>query len=202
MSLAVWKLGGSLLDLPDLGERIQQLKRDQFADVPVVIIPGGGVFADAVRQLDQTHQLDPRYSHFLALDAMRMTARFVANILGAATPVADPVDQEQRLQRWSNPDDYSATLEVWDVISEWNRSVPDLQIAYGDFPEDWNLTSDSIAAILAANWQADRFVLCKSIDTPEGNNYQAWAESGAVDLAFPAAARHLPSVEWVNLRAQ
>ncbi|PQO34105.1 hypothetical protein DTL21_11210 [Bremerella cremea] len=202
MALVVWKLGGSLLDLPDLGERIQQLKGDQFADVPVVIIPGGGVFADAVRQLDRTHQLDPRYSHFLALDAMQMTARFVANILGAATPVADPVDQEQRLQRWSKPDDYSATLEVWDVISEWNRSVPDLQIAYGEFPEDWNLTSDSIAAILAAYWQADRFVLCKSIDTPEGNNYQAWAEAGAVDLAFPAAARHLPSVEWVNLRAQ
>lgn len=199
MPLAVWKLGGSLFDLPDLAQRLRQLKQQRYRNVPVVIIPGGGAFADTVRRFDQRHQLSSRDSHFLALDAMRMSARLVANLLGHASPLADPDRQEAQLVAWRTQGDFATTLAVWDVISQWNRSVPDFQVAYGEFSEDWSLTSDSIAAILAAYWQADTLVLCKSIDEPTGD-LKNWAQLDAVDACFPQVAPHVSSVEWVNLR--
>lgn len=200
MPLAVWKLGGSLFDLPDLEQRLRRLKQQHYSNVPVVIIPGGGAFADAVRRYDQLQQLASRQAHLLALDAMRMSARLVANVLGDASPLADPAWQEAQLITWQSQGDFATTLAVWDVISEWNRSVPDFQVSYGEFPEDWTLTSDSIAALLAAYWKADTLVLCKSIDKPVASDYQAWAEAGAVDPTFPTVARHVASIEWVNLR--
>ncbi|RCS55968.1 hypothetical protein DTL42_00835 [Bremerella cremea] len=202
MSLVVWKLGGSLFDLPDLAQRIRRLKAECYADFSVVIIPGGGEFADVVRRLDQNYQLSARDSHCLALEAMRINARMVANLLGESAALADPDQQQKRLQTWHASEDTAKPMEVWDVINTWNLCLPALEERIAPIPEDWTLTSDSIAALLAWYWQADRLVLCKSIDAPTTDDVHAWAKQGLVDLFFPQIAPHLPCIEWVNLRAQ
>lgn len=201
MSLVVWKLGGSLFDLPDLPQRIQRLKRERYADVPVVIIPGGGPFADVVRKLDPTHRLKPLQSHHLALDAMRLSANFVASTLGHDMAIAEPEQQNAQIEAWHQSESESAAIEVWDVISSWHALQPGLASLVGTLPTDWTLTSDSIAAALAAFWKAERLVLCKSIDRPSPR-IQDWAETEAVDAFFPQIAPKVQHIDWVNLRAE
>ena len=53
--LTVIKLGGSLLDLPDLSDRLQAFFSRHHFERPV-IIPGGGQLADEVRRLDVRHR--------------------------------------------------------------------------------------------------------------------------------------------------
>lgn len=200
MGFAVWKLGGSLLDLPDLARRIQRLHDEQFPALPVVIIPGGGLFADGVRKMDQVHQLDPLDSHHLALDAMRLTASLVGGLL--KLPVTcDAQVQQATIEDWKNSDS-DPRLHVWDVIDYWNTKQSGIEQICGEIPSDWRLTSDSIAAALAATWGAQKLVLVKSMDMPADTTWEALAHAGAVDEVFPTVVSLLPCIEWVNLRAQ
>jgi aspartokinase-like uncharacterized kinase len=67
-------------------------------------------------------------------------------------------------------------------------------------PHSWDVTSDSIAARVAAELQAE-LVLLKSTPPPS-DDLPAAAASGYVDPYFPTAAAGLQSVRFVNLRSE
>ncbi len=200
MAFAVWKVGGSLFDLPDLADRLFRLHANYDPRLPTVIIPGGGLFADAVRQIDQVHRLDPRHSHHLALDAMRLSASLVAGLF-QLQPENDVCQQLADIEAFQRGSEFPS-IQVWDVIDSWNTLLPQVETICGSIPSDWRLTSDAIAGGLAALWGAERFVLVKSIDRPALRDWHACAEEGAVDEVFPGIAPHLPNIKWVNLMAQ
>src|SRR5271165_6054100 len=79
----VAKVGGSLLDLSDLQERLLHWIGGQKG--PVVLIPGGGHRADQVRRFEQRHRLNPDAAHCLAVRAMARNARFLVKLLGPRT---------------------------------------------------------------------------------------------------------------------
>src|SRR5262249_46187382 len=88
-SLLVAKVGGSLFDLSDLRDRIR-VWRSGLAGSPVLLVPGGGRAADAVRCLDLAHQLGEANAHWLALRALAVNAHFLSALLGIeviSTPV-------------------------------------------------------------------------------------------------------------------
>ncbi len=66
-------------------------------------------------------------------------------------------------------------------------------------PATWDVTSDSIAAWLAAYFSADRLVLLKSAPLPEGADRQEAARLGLVDPMLPVVAGALSRVEYFNL---
>jgi hypothetical protein len=66
-------------------------------------------------------------------------------------------------------------------------------------PHTWDVTSDSIAARLAAVLQACELVLLKSTLPQPGTEIDRAAAEGYVDRYFPVAARGL-AVRAVNLR--
>jgi aspartokinase-like uncharacterized kinase len=66
-------------------------------------------------------------------------------------------------------------------------------------PASWNVTSDSIAAWIALNWQADRLILAKSCDAPE-TNLSALRQLEMIDHAFEKTVGNLRT-EWLNLRS-
>ncbi|UUO08949.1 hypothetical protein M4951_11665 [Blastopirellula sp. J2-11] len=196
MNLRVVKLGGSLFDLPDLGRRVEVWLAEQ-TPMPTVLIAGGGMFADAVRQFDAIHQLPSPTSHQLALSSMELGSQALAALL----PTLDFIREADRLRlglasaaQGICADSY---VGVWNVIDYWRSEVePTLSLT----SLDWTLTSDSIAATLAHRWQADSLVLLKSCDRP-GETVSDWAQAGVVDPQFTTAALGV-NVTWGNLRGR
>jgi hypothetical protein len=83
----VVKVGGSLYDHPRLGPGLLAYLEKLAA--PILVVPGGGRFADAIRDLDAVHHLGNDISHRLALHAMNLAGEFL-NSLGALTHIAPP----------------------------------------------------------------------------------------------------------------
>src|SRR5262249_5729227 len=76
----VVKVGGSLFDHPRLGPGLRAYL-DSLAPAEVLLVPGGGDFADAVRKLDRIHGLGEEASHQLALRTLTITAAFLEQLL-------------------------------------------------------------------------------------------------------------------------
>src|SRR5439155_3520205 len=102
-SLAVVKVGGSLYDLPDLGDRLRRWL-SALAAPHVLLMPGGGPTADVIRSFDHRHRLGEEASHWLALRALAVNAHFLACLLPEAEVVATVgpgrPDQPGGSRRW------------------------------------------------------------------------------------------------------
>ena len=139
----VVKIGGGLLRAQGMdglrrasGEAIE-LSRDR----PVLVVPGGGPFADAVRAVDAQVRLADDVAHALALRAMDQLGVVLATLLPAA----------ERLPRLVVP-----------------RGVGLLAAAPAftgrpEIPESWTVTSDSLAVLAAGAIGAEEAVLLKPV---------------------------------------
>ena len=109
--MIVVKVGGSLYGRPDLGPAL--LTYLSKLDQPALIVPGGGSFADAVRELDHLHQLGEERSHWLALEAMNMAGAFLRS-LGVTAPILDAVafcrEHDDLPHSWNATSDSVAAL--------------------------------------------------------------------------------------------
>ena len=86
--MIVVKVGGSLYDHPRLGSGLAAYL--EALPEPVLLVPGGGPFADAIRELDRIHGLGEERSHRLALEAMNLSGAFLRS-LGITAPILDAV---------------------------------------------------------------------------------------------------------------
>ena len=80
LPLRIIKIGGSLLDLVELPQRLAAWREKQTLALDV-LIPGGGAFAEAVRQADRVHKLGDVASHDLAIASMSTSARLLAHLV-------------------------------------------------------------------------------------------------------------------------
>jgi aspartokinase-like uncharacterized kinase len=166
--LSIVKVGGSLCaDSPRLRAVLAALAAGN--DGPVVLVPGGGGLADAVRALQGALAFPDPLAHRLALGAMTAMAR----IFSALEP------------RLCLAEDPAAALAAGSV-PVWDPSA----LLHGDpeIPETWAVTSDSLALWLAARLGAGRCILVKSAEAAPGAGPDALAAAGLVDAAFPAFA--------------
>src|SRR5437016_2390852 len=76
----VIKVGGSLFDVPDLGERLRSYV-EQVHDDAVYLFPGGGPATDVIRRLDACHGLREEAAHWLALRMLTVNAHFIHALL-------------------------------------------------------------------------------------------------------------------------
>lgn len=167
-ALSVVKVGGSLVaDRARLCRVLGALAEGR--DGPVVIVPGGGSLADAVRVAQGALGFADSLAHRLALDAMAGMARIFAALEPRLTVTEDP---GQALGAGAVP--------VWDPAA--------LKGGRPEIPETWDVTSDSLALWLAARVGAERCVLVKSVDAPPGVDPAALARDRIVDAAFPGFA--------------
>ncbi len=89
-SLAVIKVGGSLLDWPELPGRLTAFLDGRRTSKPAersALIAGGGPAADLIRTLDRIHGLGDQTAHLLALHALDLTAILLAAILPGSSAV-------------------------------------------------------------------------------------------------------------------
>src|SRR5215472_15733034 len=123
----VVKVGGSLYDMPDLGDRLGAWLR-QVPTSNLVLVPGGGPAADLVRAWDRQHQLGEEAAHWLALRALTLNAHFLASRL-AGSRVIKNVDES-----------CAGSIPILDM-----HACATMAERRGDrLPHTWEVTSDSL----------------------------------------------------------
>ena len=181
---AVVKLGGSLLDLPDLAQRLDQL-RPEWGPRPLLVV-GGGAAADLVREWDRQHQLGEERAHWLALDALELTARLVESLWSPAR-VTRREDSERAWEQEQVP--LVQAREWFEAAIHQETSTP---------PHTWETTTDTIAAWIASLTQAESLWLLKSVPCP--NSVALATRLNMVDPQFAAWTPQAVPTRWVNLR--
>ncbi len=189
--IVVAKVGGSLLAWPPLPDRLARFLDDRRGrGERVALIAGGGGAADWVRHLDGVHALGDEVAHALAVRSLDLTAQVLAALVADADVVASLTEVAGCWRSRRVP------ILAPRLVLDEDRSSPD------PLARNWDTTTDTIAARVAAMWRADELVLLKSTGVPPGTTRDAAARLGIVDAAFPRASRGLASVVVVNLREE
>lgn len=184
--LRVIKVGGSLFELADLGDRLQSFLGEQSASRSL-LIAGGGPLVNEVRRLDRIHPIAESVAHWICIDLMSITGRLLAQQLSR-----NLVSSFDSLLEPETPNSV-----VFDP-SAWLREVEPHTDGM-PLPVGWEVTSDSIAARLATVLSADELVVLKS-KLPQNKDLLKMADDGYVDQAFPKFADALPAIRFVDLR--
>jgi 5-(aminomethyl)-3-furanmethanol phosphate kinase len=160
------KLGGSHAYSPRLRDWLEAIACRAGA---VVLVAGGGPFADGVRAAQPRMGFDERAAHKMALLAME---QFGQALIGLDDRLS-PADSEGTIRRIVA----DQRVPVW---------MPSRMVAAAtDIPESWDVTSDSLAAWLALRLGAERLVLIKSLAVEEPIDLAALSARGIVDAALP-----------------
>jgi 5-(aminomethyl)-3-furanmethanol phosphate kinase len=184
---AVLKVGGSLLAGERLGPLLDALESSASTE-RIVVVPGGGPFADAVREADRLHAPGAAAAHWMAILAMDQHAHLLAGLLPSAGLATDAATVERAIGAGR-----VAILAPY----TWLRAADPL-------PHGWDVTSDSIAAWVAGQLGARHLVLLKAMDgvTDERGEVRTEVDPGAlvvqgiVDEHFPRALD--PEIEcWI-----
>lgn len=167
--LLIVKLGGSLAASGALAHWIAILAE---AAAPIIVTPGGGPFADAVRAAQEPLGYSGLAAHHMALLAMAQ--------MGIAIADAHPrfvVAENLQAMREALAD---GRIPVW---------APAAMVLAAPIPATWDVTSDSLAAWLAGAAGAAELLLVKSVDVEEGARARDLAQRGIVDPPWPAFLR-------------
>ncbi len=148
MALTVVKVGGSLAAEPENLRVLMQKLSELSKKFPLVIIPGGGEFADTVRLVDKRFNLSRGASHRMAILAMDTYGLLLADLV----PEGVTVRELEEAKRAAN----SAKLPIF---------LPSTLMFFEDPLENsWAVTSDSIALYIAQRLQANKVFLVTDVD--------------------------------------
>ncbi|MGR8930171.1 MAG: amino acid kinase family protein [Gammaproteobacteria bacterium] len=160
--ITVIKLGGSLLTGEDLPACLEKAERFPGR---VLIVPGGGAFADQVRAAQRVWAFDDRTAHRMAILAMQQMA-LLFHSLRPDFAVCTHVPSHDGL----------------DKVAIWSPDPNELD--KGGVEASWNITSDSLAAWLARQAKAAELVLVKSCPLRDTISFEELQAQGIVDAGF------------------
>ena len=143
----VVKVGGGLLAVAGALERTARAIGAAAQRRPLVVVPGGGPFADAVRRFDATHGISPDSAHWMAMLAQDQYAHALAERIPDAALVSDPDGIASA---------HGAARVAVLAPSRW-------MLAADVLPHSWDATSDSVAAFVAGALDAELLVLLKPV---------------------------------------
>jgi 5-(aminomethyl)-3-furanmethanol phosphate kinase len=148
MSLdAVVKIGGRLGRSPALVPLCREVSR-LGKTYSILVVPGGGVFADQVREADRLFDLGNTSAHCMALLAMDQYGYMLNRLVGESSLSAD-LDAACASAASGRP----AIL------------LPSALVMREDpLPHSWQVTSDSIAAWVSQRCGCRRLILLKDVD--------------------------------------
>jgi aspartokinase-like uncharacterized kinase len=141
----VVKIGGGLLATPGDLDRVLAALASLAGICRVLVVPGGGPFADTVRDVDRRLGIADHAAHWMAVLAMDQYAHLLAARLDAGTVVSSLADAIATFEAHRLP-----------VLapSRWLQEDDPL-------PHSWDVTSDSIAAWIGGVSGAREIVLVK-----------------------------------------
>jgi probable H4MPT-linked C1 transfer pathway protein len=179
----VIKVGGGLLEHVEHLDRVLNAIGEAARAHRVVIVPGGGPFADAVRHADGLLGLGADAAHWMAILGMDQHAHLLASRLSGTVVVWTRDEIDSALGQGRIP-----------VLapSRWLSAADPL-------PHSWDVTSDSIAAWFAGELGAGRLLLVKPPGARGAGLVDAYFER-----ALPSGVAHdcLAADEAVHLLTQ
>ena len=162
----VVKIGGSLETAPGLPALLALLA--DYGHAGIIIVPGGGRFADRVRAEQRDTGMDDITAHCLAIRAMEQYGAVLCGMEPRLYPIGD-VGEVCR-------DGGESTVPVW-LPANLLADEPGV-------PANWQVTSDSLALWFAGKINAEALLLVKSVAN-NTNDAQALAATGYLDEYFP-----------------
>ena len=166
----VVKIGGGLLGKAGAIDLVIEAMTAFAPRRRIAVVPGGGPFADAVRQMFRRIKIGEDAAHWMAVLGMDQ----YAHALAARIPNAVLVDA---------PEAITAAVKAGrlPVVApyRWLRGADPL-------PHSWDVTSDSITAWIAGALRARRIVLIKPADRDRKKLVDAYFVR-----ALPAGLEHL-----------
>lgn len=164
-TILVVKLGGSSAATPDFPRWIQALEK---ATGPVVVVPGGGPFANTVRRYQPRLGYGDEAAHRMTVLAMEQFGLALASLGTRMVPASSEAEVHAGLEE--------SRIPVW-MPARTLHEAPEIA-------GDWSVTSDSIAAWLASRLRHARLLLVKQIDLPADSTLEALAGAKIVDDSF------------------
>lgn len=161
------KLGGSLAFMACLTSWLDAVACGAGR---VVVVPGGGPFADAVRAAQPRMGFGDRAAHHMALLAMEQYGCALASLRAPLTLAASAASIDRALREGLVP--------VW--------APAPMVLAAKAVPWSWEVTSDSLAAWLSGIVGAKQLLLVKAVEPSAGPLRAAdLVARRIVDPAFP-----------------
>jgi aspartokinase-like uncharacterized kinase len=165
------KLGGSLGRDPVLKEWLDTLVA--LGSGRVVIVPGGGGFAEEVRDQQELWRFDDLAAHNMAVLAMAQMAMMMQGICPALALATSDSDLRRAVQQ--------ARVPVWlpfEVLREQRDPLT-----------NWGVTSDSLAAWLANRLNAEGLLLVKACEIDPSMDAAECVAAGIIDEEFTRFTR-------------
>ena len=176
----VIKIGGSLQHAGNLSGFLAMLVERTAGRA--VIVPGGGIFADQVREHQAETNLDDVTAHRMALRAMEQFGTLLTSCYDSDLQPARTLDEVTRLS-------CRRKIPVWfpyDMVAD-NPSIPAC----------WDVTSDTLSLWFAEQLRCQYLFMLKAT-TPAADNYSAQylAQHGLLDRAYGDMLRRSAVVSW------
>lgn len=133
----------------------------------VVLVPGGGPFADVVRTAQPTMGYDAAAADAMAMLAMAQFGLALCSLATRLVP-AESVDDIDAARA-------AAAVPVWAPLAMIRKARA--------LPASWDVTSDSLALWLAQHLDASALLLVKPEDRAGG--IAGLSRGGVLDAAFP-----------------
>jgi len=145
--LIVLKLSGHLIKYENIIKQTLSELRSLFRVARFVLIPGGSVFADFIRELQVKMYFNDDTAHWLAIKAMEMYGVYVTSLdeLNILIEIYDFSEVQKAFNEYKIP-----ILMPYKILKKHN-----------ELPHNWSVTSDSIAIYIAGLLNADLIVLAK-----------------------------------------
>ncbi|WP_440953459.1 amino acid kinase family protein [Methanococcoides sp. FTZ1] len=138
----VLKLGGSLIEQAEnLLKEVDSHFGDRENDVKILVVPGGGIFANSIREASRKYSLTDDASHWMAIASMEQYAYMLNDMTGI--PLIDDTDHI--------PKGVSILLPY--------KMLKDTD----ELEHSWDVTSDTIAAWVARRTGA-MFIKATDVD--------------------------------------
>jgi aspartokinase-like uncharacterized kinase len=141
---AVLKIGGSLTKYPSDLKKLGQKINEMVKIFDLLVLPGGGEFANTVRNFDKKFKVSDQIAHKMAILSMDQYGLFLSEI-------------------------FKNSYVFYSLDEIKNHTIPIFLPSRFMFNENplensWDVTSDSISAYIASEIKAKKIILIKDVD--------------------------------------
>jgi aspartokinase-like uncharacterized kinase len=162
---AVIKVGGSLAENPEQLRTLCHKLSELAKKYALIVVPGGGRFADSVREYDRGFALSRGISHRMAILAMDQFGLLLSHIMQKSRVFRQFEDAKELVE--------AKVVPIF-LPSHWMFQADPLE-------NSWDVTSDSIAAYVACRVNAEKVVLVTDVDGVFTSDPKRYADAKLVE---------------------